>query len=167
MAWTTLGTVAPGDVLRANSGTAAYNNVIGNLGELRDTPSFLTASSTNTETGGANADFTYSAAEITLTPGTWLVQAGASLTNTATSDSASVSLWNQTAGSEVSNSTGVQSTTTTTFISGILSRVVSVTVTSNTAYRVRCKRNGASTIRAQSAAGSAAAYLWAQRVKTA
>ena len=31
MAWTTLGTVAPGDVLRANSGTAAYNNVIGNL----------------------------------------------------------------------------------------------------------------------------------------
>ena len=35
MAWTTLGTVAPGDVLRANSGTAAYNNVIGNLTVLR------------------------------------------------------------------------------------------------------------------------------------
>ena len=34
MAWTTLGTVAPGDVLRANSGTAAYNNVIGNLDEF-------------------------------------------------------------------------------------------------------------------------------------
>ena len=34
MAWTTLGTVAPGDVLRANSGTAAYNNVIGNLNEF-------------------------------------------------------------------------------------------------------------------------------------
>ena len=31
MAFVTLGTVAPGDVLRANSGTAAYNNVIGNL----------------------------------------------------------------------------------------------------------------------------------------
>lgn len=31
MAWTTLGTVAPGDVLRANSGTAAYNSVVGNL----------------------------------------------------------------------------------------------------------------------------------------
>jgi hypothetical protein len=30
MAWTTLGTVAPGDVLRANSGTAAYNSIIGN-----------------------------------------------------------------------------------------------------------------------------------------
>ena len=35
MAWTNLGTVAPGDVLRANSGTAAYNNVIGNLNELK------------------------------------------------------------------------------------------------------------------------------------
>jgi hypothetical protein len=34
MAWTNLGTVAPGDVLRANSGTAAYNGVIGNFGEL-------------------------------------------------------------------------------------------------------------------------------------
>jgi hypothetical protein len=35
MAWTNLGTVAPGDVLRASSGTAAYNNVIGNLSDLR------------------------------------------------------------------------------------------------------------------------------------
>jgi hypothetical protein len=34
MAFVTLGTVAPGDVLRANSGTAAYNNVIGNLAEF-------------------------------------------------------------------------------------------------------------------------------------
>jgi hypothetical protein len=33
MAFVTLGTVAPGDVLRANSGTAAYNNVIGNVNE--------------------------------------------------------------------------------------------------------------------------------------
>jgi len=37
MAFTTLGTVAPGDVLRANSGTAAYNNVIGNIGTLYET----------------------------------------------------------------------------------------------------------------------------------
>ena len=35
MAWTNLGTVAPGDVLRANSGTAAYNNVIGNVKDIR------------------------------------------------------------------------------------------------------------------------------------
>jgi hypothetical protein len=33
MAWTNLGTVAPGDVLRANSGTAAYNSIVGNLNE--------------------------------------------------------------------------------------------------------------------------------------
>jgi hypothetical protein len=40
MTWdyTTLGTVAPGDVLRANSGTAAYNNVIGNIDALRVPP---------------------------------------------------------------------------------------------------------------------------------
>lgn len=31
MPWINLGTVAPGDVLRANSGTAAYNSIIGNI----------------------------------------------------------------------------------------------------------------------------------------
>jgi len=35
MAFITLGTVAPGDVLRANSGTAAYNSVIGNVKDIR------------------------------------------------------------------------------------------------------------------------------------
>jgi len=165
MAWTNLGTVAPGDVLRANSGTAAYNNVIGNVVDLRDTPSYLTASSTNTETGGSNADFTYSAAEITLTPGTWLIQAGCFLINTTGGDDCSCAIWNQTASAVVANSTGIGFFCSTSARGGGSSRVVSVTVTSNTAYRVRCQRIS-TTIRAQSAASSPSAYLWAQRVKT-
>jgi len=52
MAWTNLGTVAPGDVLRANSGTAAYNNVIGNLANLRgDFASFRRTAGNVTLTG--------------------------------------------------------------------------------------------------------------------
>ncbi len=73
MAWTTLGTVAPGNVLRANSGTAAYNNVIGNLYMGQPTftneaarnaaitspdegmAAYLTASTVATATGGSTA----------------------------------------------------------------------------------------------------------------
>jgi len=36
--YNTLGTVAPGDVLRANSGTAAYNGVITNINNFRVPP---------------------------------------------------------------------------------------------------------------------------------
>ena len=51
MAWTNLGTVAPGDVLRANSGTAAYNNVIGNLNDIGGAWTSFTPSWTNVTLG--------------------------------------------------------------------------------------------------------------------
>jgi hypothetical protein len=51
MAWTTLGTVAPGDVLRANSGTAAYNNVIENLNVIGGAWTSFTPSWTNLTVG--------------------------------------------------------------------------------------------------------------------
>ncbi len=57
MAFTTLGTVAPGDVLRANSGTAAYNNVIGNVKDIRAAQinvqqTFVTAATATTTSSG-------------------------------------------------------------------------------------------------------------------
>jgi hypothetical protein len=39
--YNTLGTVAPGDVLRANSGTAAYNGVITNVNNYRVPPTIM------------------------------------------------------------------------------------------------------------------------------
>jgi hypothetical protein len=68
MAWTNLGTVAPGDVLRANSGTAAYNNIIGNLNYLKPL--------TNVQQGTVNTSASYSTAStwqntalaVTITP---------------------------------------------------------------------------------------------------
>lgn len=38
LTYPTLGTVAPGDVLRANSGTAAYNNIITSVNQHRKPP---------------------------------------------------------------------------------------------------------------------------------
>jgi hypothetical protein len=59
MAWTNLGTVAPGDVLRANSGTAAYNNVIGNLNDLGGAWTSYTPTWTNLTVGDSAQDFKY------------------------------------------------------------------------------------------------------------
>lgn len=165
MAWTILtpANATAGSAILASDHYAAFANI----NELRDTPSFLTDSDTATETGGASADFTYSAAEITLTPGTWLVQAGASLDCSSGSDAVAVAIWNQTTSAEVTNSAGAVGGASTTQRESCVSRVVEMVVSTNTAVRPRCKRNGASTIRASAAANAPAAYIHAQRVKTA
>jgi hypothetical protein len=72
MAFITLGTVAPGDVLRANSGTAAYNSVIGNVADIRaaqinvkstiKTDTFTMASATFADVTGLSVQITPSAA---------------------------------------------------------------------------------------------------------
>lgn len=54
--WITLGTVAPGDVLRANSGTAAYNSVVGNINVAPR--GILADSGTLTSTFGTSATHT-------------------------------------------------------------------------------------------------------------
>ena len=134
----------------------------------RETPTFLTASSTNMETGPASSDFTYSAAQITITPGTWIVEAGARLINTVTTDAAAVAVWNETLGSEVPNSRGAAGTTLTSLAFALLSRRTTLTVSSDTDLRVRCLRNGNSTIRVLSANASAgwpAAYVNAERIQ--
>jgi len=59
MAWTTLGTVAPGDVLRANSGTAAYNGVIGNLNIIGSAWTSFTPTYTNLTTNNGTTAAAY------------------------------------------------------------------------------------------------------------
>lgn len=125
---------------------------------------FLTASDTTTQTGGASADFVYATATITLTSGVWLVQGTAKLINTVTSDDVSVGLYNATTSAEVASSRGPSGTCGTTFSQQLVSRLVQMTVTTNTNVRVLCTRNGASTIRAYSASGAPSAALWAQKV---
>lgn len=163
MPWTTPETFTAGQTLTA----ASMNAISGNLTELRNTPSSLNAQSNDTETGGGSADFTYSAAEVTLTPGTWIVQGGASVIMASGTDTVSVSLWNQTTGAEVSNSIGAKALSSTTSDVSMFSRLTLITVTSSTAIRVRIRRNGTSTVRASSAAGAPAAFLNAYRVQTA
>ena len=125
---------------------------------------FVTASDTTTQTGAANSDFVYATATITLTPGVWLVQGSAKLVNTVTSDDVSVGLYNATTSAEITSSRGPSGTCSTTSSAQLVSRLVQMTVTTNTNVRVLCTRNGASTIRTYSGSGAPAAALWAQKV---
>ena len=126
--------------------------------------SALSAESNTQQTGAFSSNFVYTTAAITLTPGTWIVQGQASLTNTVTGDAVAVGLWNQTTSAEINNSRGPCGLVTTTTTSQFVSRMVQITVTANTEIRVLCTRNGASTIQANSASGAPAACLNAFRV---
>lgn len=92
MPWTTLGTVSPGDVLRANSGTAAYNSIVGNLTEVAPFFAAWTAYTpvwTNLTVGNATNTGRY------VQVGQWVVYQGQitwGSTTTATGSNTTVSL---------------------------------------------------------------------------
>lgn len=136
--------------------------------ELRDVVgSTLAGSGTGTVTGTAGADITYSAASITLTPGTWQLQAAATITMADVTDSVSCSIQNTTAGAEVANARGL--TALATFggaPQNCLSRPVVVTVAASTAFSPKAVRNGLSTARVITASATLgpAAYITATRL---
>lgn len=124
----------------------------------------FTGLSGDTQDGSLGADFTYNSASVTLTDGEWDVQAAATLLNLTTADACSVGLWNNTAGSLVSASTGPAATCTTTAAVGLFSAPVRVTVSGSTVFRPRCIRNGASTLRALSVAAAPAGWIRAVEI---
>ena len=125
---------------------------------------FLSARSTTTRAGAANSSIVYIEATITLTAGTWLVTAGGTLLNLATSDDAVAGVYNRTTSTEVANSRGANQVTNTTSDNAVISIPVSITVTSNITVCPIFDRNGSSTIRAQSYASGAAGYITAIRL---
>jgi hypothetical protein len=142
MAWTTPGTAVAGEVL-----TAAFWNeqVRDNIAELND-HTLLIGSATTAQSSVVNTDVTYDAATITVTPGRWLLLAGLSLTGSA-ADAVAVGVWNNTTSALVTDSTGnfFQHLGASQPFWG-MSRPVLVTVTANTVFRPRARRNGGSIV---------------------
>ena len=128
---------------------------------------YLYAASATTVTGGANSNFAYTPATITLTPGSWIVQGQLSLTNTVTSDDSLCSLYNVTTSSEVANSRGADGITTTTVFNSFSSAMTLMTVASNTQVCPYGVRNGGSTLRArtQTNMGNTAGLITAFKLK--
>ena len=125
---------------------------------------FLSARATTTLAGVLSGDIRYTGATITLTAGTWIVTAGGAVINLTTADDGVAGIWNATTVAEVASSRGGQTSTSTTTHSHLISMPVSMTVTVNTNVHPLFARNGASTLRAQSAASGAAGYITAIRI---
>lgn len=127
-------------------------------------------SNSNAQIGGpTNGNLIYTSAGITLTAGSWMVQAQMSLLNTVTTDVAYVALYNNTAGSQISNSWGAQFYTfTTQYVAGV-SNLTLVTVASNTVIYPYAIRNGGSTLRCGNSGatgmGNSAATISAFKLK--
>ena len=122
---------------------------------------------TATQAGTASNDITYASALLTVPAGTWMIQAHANVINTMVADTAVVAVWNNTTGSEVPNSSGPATTTSTNAMTGLSSRLTVVTVATSTVFAVRCKRNGGSaiTVTASNCAGTPAAGIDAVRLR--
>ena len=125
---------------------------------------FLTDQDTTTRDGSLSGEVAYTEATITLTPGTWLVEAFATLLNLTATDSCCVGIWNATTNAEVTSSRGPASVATTTLCCGVVSGAVQIVVTANTDVCPYACRNGASTLRVYSAAGAPAGKITARRL---
>lgn len=123
---------------------------------LEAAPTYLVATSSVAQSGTLGTDIVYASMEVTLQPGTWLVESGGTLFTTGAADAVQLGLWNQTASADVPNSKG--SVGTSVALNGgnlcgassclgvsLWARAV-MTVTVPTVVRARAFRNGASTL---------------------
>lgn len=104
-------------------------------------------SSNNVEGPAAlGANLVYTAVEITITAGTWLVFAQATLSSQAAIDGKAIGIYNQTAGAYIANTTSpaLDATVVNGFQAFFTYAVVSVTA--DTKLRIIAFRNGASQI---------------------
>lgn len=141
MSFTTPVTVDPGDPILASLWNEQVRD---NITELNDHTLLIGSANTAQSSTVAN-DVTYDAATITVSPGRWLLLAGATLTGSV-ADSVAVGVWNNTTGTLVTNSTGNWFAHGAASPAWGMSRPVLVTVTSNTVFRPRARRNGGSIV---------------------
>jgi hypothetical protein len=154
----TAGDTMTGNLTVPTATISAMTSGAGYIGEV------IFARSTTTQVGGASAN-AIGNSSITLTPGTWLVQALASIFMSVNTDAVSCGIWNTTSYSEVSGSRGNCGTASTTVAQGVVSMQMVITVTSNTVYAPLLCRNGASTLQTTASAGSAANAITALRIR--
>jgi hypothetical protein len=127
------------------------------IATLEAAPTFLVSTSNVAQTGAFATDLVYDAMELTLQPGTWLVESSATMYTSGNSDQVQLGLWNQTAAAEVANSKGPVGTSVAlnggnfcgagqTCLAAPTSASAVVTVAVPTVMRAKGFRNGSSTL---------------------
>ena len=97
-------------------------------------------------TGALGADLIATSCPITITAGTWMVQASVCVFNTTTQDSALCYIWNGTTASAVANSRGACGVSLTTAYAQLVSNLTVLTVAVSTTLYPAATRNGVSTL---------------------
>lgn len=141
-----------------------FGNALLVLGRVDDAPAFLSDQDTTTRDGSLSGNVIYEEATITLTPGSWIVEAHASLLNLTTADACAVGIYNRTTSAEVSASRGPAATHSTTVSAEVSSGRVLIVVTVSTDVCPYAVRNGASTLRVSSSASAPAGKITAHRL---
>jgi hypothetical protein len=150
-------TFTTGDVLSAQLMNANFSALDSRLTTLETkTPVTVVSESNITESGPSSADFVFQSAQLSLTPGTWLIEASAVLTTTPNEDVVQLGLWNETTSTEVIPSRsplgvtglpGVLCDGATTFCDDVpLTTTSVVTVAIDTTIKLMAYRNGVSTV---------------------
>ena len=102
-------------------------------------------------TGAASGELLASGCNITITAGTWFVQAQLTVVNLATDDSCLCYIYNGTSASAVSNSRGTPGVSETTTYVQIVSALTVITVAGSTVLYPAATRNGSSQLRTPTA----------------
>lgn len=117
------------------------------IGTIAGPPVTVNGSSTAAEgPSGLGTDLTYTQITVALTPGKWLMYGQATLVNGSAQDGMQLALWNNTAGSEIADTSGPVAIPPATGGIVHVTTTAIVTVTSNIDVRLRGKRNGGSTV---------------------
>jgi hypothetical protein len=142
-----------GETLTAAKLNENFSDLNERVTEL-EKPTYVTAEASALETPGPSADLVYQAMHLDLTPGTWLVTAQASVRLGIQPDTIQLALWNDSAKLEVPGSRGPwgESKSINTAndcdypddkcSSAGLTTTTIVTVSADTALRVKVLRNG-------------------------
>ena len=125
---------------------------------------FIDAASTTT-TPTAAATVIYTQASLTITPGTWLVQAHGNILNFVTTDTCRLEIYNNTTSAVVANSAGCAFYTNTANSVQVDSRTVQITVTANTSLSPIAICSGGSTVKFAGIAQAPAGIIEAFRIR--
>jgi hypothetical protein len=144
-------TAKGGQALKAADLASNFTSLDARVGTLEQAPTVLESASDTDLAGAMSTNTLYTPVSLTLTPGTWLVQAFATLSSTMNSDQKALGLYNETAGADVPNSrSGIGTATMGDSESYTTSKVI--VVVADTVIRMKAFRQGASIVNFGSAA---------------
>ena len=137
---------APGDKLASADLNKNFSEVDARLATIEAPPAFLQSVSGVAEAGGIGEAYVYSAVSVLLTPGTWLVEAHATISTTMSTDGVQLGLRNTTTSTDIDPSRSAAAQTTAVDVAVALTTTAVVTVATATEIQMKAYPHGTSVV---------------------